>query len=398
MRGASPPAWALRRHWGLDPAVTFLNHGSFGACPLVVLEEQSRLRSEMEAEPVKFLVRELEGRLDAAREVLASFVGARADDLAFVPNATTGVNTILRWLPLQPGDELLTTDHAYNACLNALEAEASRRGARVVIAKIPFPLESPDQAFEAVMAEVTPRTRLVLLDHVTSPTGLVLPVERLVPAIQALGALVLVDGAHAPGMLPLALGQLGADFYTGNCHKWMCAPKGAAFLHVREDRQEAVRPLVVSHGANLKRSDRSRFRLEADWTGTCDPTPWLCVPAALHHLGKLLPGGWPEIQERNRSMALQGRALLCETLGIPVPAPESMIGSLASVPLPRGRMPLPPLFIDELQDALWSRAIEVPVMHWPAPPSRLLRISPHLYNDGGDLERLAEAMRELLRA
>ena len=397
MRGASPPAWALRRRWGLDPSLIFLNHGSFGACPLAVLDEQSRLRAEMEAEPVRFLVRELEERLDAARQALGAFVGAEPDDLAFVSNATSGVNAVLRWLPLHAGDELLTTDHAYNACRNALLAVAERSGAAVVTAKVPFPLSTPDAAAGAILAAVSPRTRLALIDHVTSPTGLVLPVERLVPELQRRGVLVFVDGAHAPGMLPLSIDALGADFYTGNCHKWMCAPKGAAFLHVRRDRQELVRPLVISHGASSPRSDRSRFRIEADWVGTTDPTPWLCVPAALQHVGSLLPGGWPEVMTRNRTLALEGRALLCEALGIASPAPDEMIGSLASVPLPPGEIePEGPLYIDALQDALWDRDIEVPVMPWPAWPGRLLRIAPQIYNDRADVERLAEALRDLL--
>jgi isopenicillin-N epimerase len=397
VKPGSPPAWALRRHWGLDPGVVFLNHGSFGACPLAVLEEQSKLRAEMEAEPIRFLVRELEDRLDVARAALGGFIGASPDDLAFVTNATSGVNAVLRWLPLDEGDELLTTDHAYNACKNALDVVAERARARVVVARVPFPLASPDEAAEAILAAATPRTRLALIDHVTSPTGLVFPVERLVPELQRKGALVLVDGAHAPGMLPLDLDALGADFYTGNCHKWLCAPKGAAFLHVRRDRQSIVRPLVISHGANSPRTDRTRFRIESDWVGTNDPTPWLCIPSALDVVGRLVPGGWPEVMSRNRALALDGRGLLCEALEIPSPAPAGMIGSLAAVPLPDGTGDLvPPLFVDPLQDALWERGIEVPSMPWPAWPKRLLRIAPHLYTDRSELERLAEDIRELV--
>ncbi len=398
--GSSGPAAApgnLRDAWILDPGVTFLNHGSFGACPRAVLEEQSRLRAELEREPVQFLFREIEPRLDAARERLAAFVGAHSEDLAFVTNATMGVNAVLRWLPLSAGDELLTTDHAYNACRNALDVVAERAGAVVRVARIPFPLRSADEAESAVLAAVTPRTRLVLIDHITSPTGLILPVERLVPALQERGALVLVDGAHAPGMVPLDVNALGADFYTGNCHKWTCAPKGAAFLHVRRDRQGMVRPTAISHGANSPRTDRSRFRIEADWTGTCDPTAWLCVPAALDHVGGMLPGGWPAIMEANRALAIAGRVMLCEALGIDAPAPDSMIGSLAAVPLPPSPRRLePPLFVDSIQDALWERRIEVPVNPWPAWPGRVLRISAHLHVRPDEIARLAAALPGLL--
>jgi isopenicillin-N epimerase len=390
-------SWAA--HWALDPAVTFLNHGSFGACPTAVLEAQQRLRRELEAEPVRFLARELDDRLDTARAALAAFLGADADDLAFVPNATTGVNAVVRSLPFAQGDELLATDHSYNACRNALEFVAGRTGARVVIATIPFPLDSPERVVEAVLDRVTPRTRLALIDHVTSPTGLILPVARLITELAARGVETVVDGAHAPGMLPLELRTLGAAYYSGNCHKWLCAPKGAGFLYVRRDRQAEVRPVTISHGANAGRPDRSRFRLEFDWTGTVDPTASLVVPEAIRFMGSLVPGGWPALMRRNRELALDARRVLIKTLGIEPPSPEDMIGSLASIPLPDGapaediawRRP------DPIQAALFARhGIEVPVMSWPAAPKRLLRISTQLYNEAGDYERLAQALGTLL--
>jgi len=384
--------------WSLDPAVIFLNHGSFGACPTAVLDAQHRLRMQMEAEPVRFLSRELDGRLDAARAELAAFAGADPDDLGFVPNATTGVNAVVRSLGFATGDELLATDHTYNACRNALEFVAGRAGARVVVAPIPFPLDSPDRVVEAILERVTPRTRLALVDHVTSPTGLVLPLARLVAELTALDVETLVDGAHAPGMVPLDLRALGATYYSGNCHKWLCAPKGAGFLYVRRDRQREIRPVTISHGANTKRPERTRFRLEFDWTGTDDPTPYLSVPEAIRYLGSLVPGGWPALMRRNRELALAARQRLCAALEVPPPSPEEMIGSLASVPLPDGasdavewRRP------DPLQAALFQRfGIEAPVVSWPAPPKRLIRVSAQLYNTEAHYERLAEALTKLL--
>ena len=305
MPAAAPSPFAI--HWDLDPDVVFLNHGSFGGCPRVVLDEQRRLQRELESEPVRFLHRELEDRLDPVRAELAAFVDCDADDLAFVRNATEGVNTVLRSLQFVAGDELLTIDHEYNASRNALQFAADRHGACVTTAKVPFPLRSPQQVVDAVLAAVTDRTRLLLIDHITSPTGLVLPIEPIVKALAARGIDTLVDGAHGPGMVPLSLRNLGAAYYTGNCHKWLCTPKGSALLFVRRDRQERIRPLAISHGANSARRDRSRFRLEFDFTGTFDPTPWLCIPTALRFLSGLLPGGMVALQQHNRGLALRAR-------------------------------------------------------------------------------------------
>jgi len=390
-----PTADDLRAHWTLDPAVVFLNHGSFGACPRAVLGEQDRLRARIEREPVQFFVHELGPLLDAARAEVAAFVGARPEDLVFVRNATAGVNAVLGSLRLAPGDELLTTDHVYNACHNALLHVCARAGARVVVAPLPFPIAGPDEAIAAVLAGASARTRLALIDHVTSPTGVVLPVAEIVAALAQRGVDTLVDGAHAPGMLPLDLDALGAAYYTGNFHKWVCAPKGAAMLHVRRDRQDGLQPAVISHGY---RSTRARPRLwEAfDWAGTDDPTPWLCVPTALRWLGQLLPGGWPELRARNRALLREGRDLLAAALDVRPPVPDEMLGNLAALPLPDGgpEAPSSALYADPLQLALFERhRIEVPVPPWPAPPRRLIRISAQVYNQRGDYEALARALR-----
>jgi len=388
----------IRAHWSLDPSVILLNHGSFGACPIPVLQYQAELRQRMERQPVQFFVRDLEGLLDEARVALGDFLGAPANDLAWVPNATTAVNAVLRSLNFEPGDELLTTDHEYNACRNVLDFVARRAGARVVVANLPFPIASRDQVMQAVMARVTERTRLALLDHVTSQTGLVLPIEALVRELRARGVETLVDAAHAPGMLPLDVAAIGAAWYTGNCHKWICAPKGAAFLYTRPDMQQRTRPAVISHGTNSTRTGRSRYLIEFDWTGTDDPTAFLSVPAAIRFMGELMPGGWAAVRETNHQLALRGRDVLCNTLGIDPPCPDDMIGSLASLPLPDGdgRASDSPLYADPLQDRLLQQfQIEVPVIPWPAPPKRLIRISGQVYNCDGDYESLGHALRAL---
>lgn len=384
--------------WVLDPQVIFLNHGSFGACPRAVLERQRDLRERLERGPVQFLLRELEGRLDEARGVLAQFLGADKASLVFTANATEGVNTVLRSLEFKPDDELLVTDQEYNACRNALNSAAGRAGAKVTVAPVPFPLKSPDEAVEAVISRVNSRTRIALVDHVTSQTGMVLPIARIVKELDARGVDTLVDGAHAPGMVPLNLREIGAAYYAGNCHKWLCAPKTAGFLHVRADRQKLIHPLSISHGANSPRTDRSRFELEFGWTGTIDPTSRLCVAESVRHVGSLLPGGWPEVMARNRALALAAREVLCRALKMEAPCPEECIGSLASVPLPDAKeKPEPPLYLDALQDRLRNGpGIEVPVIYWPAYPKRLLRISAQLYNSLPQYEKLAGAIRNLI--
>jgi isopenicillin-N epimerase len=408
----------LARHWPLDPAITFLNHGSFGATPRDVLEAQRRWRDRMEAQPIQFLARDLPGLLADTRARLGAFVGAHPDDLAFVTNATGAVNAVVRSLRFAPGDELLTDDHEYNATINVLRHVAERDGARVVVARIAFPSVSEDNVVDALLAAVTERTRLVLVSHVTSPTALVFPVERIVAALSERGVDTLVDGAHAPGMVPLDLDRLGAAWYTGNLHKWVCAPKGAAFLHARRDRQAGIRPSTISHGANAvlgapgNPGGSTRYRAEFDWQGTLDPTAWLAVTDALRFVGELVDGGWPEVMARNDELTLDARARLARVLGLDpatLPSP-SMLGSMVAVPLPSsGPLAMAgggssPLDTDPVQQILLDRfRIEVPIYPWPVPAAespdaamRLIRVSSALHNGGDDVERLAESLQSLL--
>ncbi len=384
--------------WPLAHGMTFLNHGSFGSCPKPVLAEQARLRQLLEEQPVDFMVRRLEGMLDQSKETLAQFIGADSESLAFVSNATSGVNTVLRSLNFDPEDELLTTDHAYNACSNALGYVAERAGARIRVAPIPLPLKDPLEICEHIEKCISSRTRLLLVDHITSPTALVFPIKEVVARMRERGILTLVDGAHAPGMIDLNLRDLEADFYTGNCHKWLCAPKGAGFLHVHPEHRPIIRPLAISHGANATRQDRSRFTMEFDWTGTADPTAWLCVGTAIKWMAGQMPGGWKAIMQRNHTLVTQASEQLQSRLGYRCLAPDSMLGAMASVQIPDTNMPIPestPLYSDSLQDKLWSEhQIEVPIVPWPHHPRRLLRISAQLYNQSSDYQKLIEVLEQ----
>jgi isopenicillin-N epimerase len=394
---ASSLAALARDSFSLATDVTFLNHGSYGACPTPVLARQAELRARMERQPVDFFQRALEPLLDESRAALADFLGAPASDLAFVPNATAGVNAVVRSLDLQPGDEVVTTDHEYNACKNALAYAAERARAELKIAKLPLPVAGPEQIVAAVLSAVTARTKLVLIDHVTSPTALVLPVARLVRELAERGIDTLVDGAHAPGMIELNIESLGAAYYTGNCHKWLCAPKGAGFLYVRPDRQARVRPTSVSHGANSPRRDRSRFLIEFDWTGTTDFTPYICVADAIRFGAGLLPGGWPALRARNHALACHARRRLLAALEAPEPCPESMLGTMASVPIDgpwttdgvqQG--------IDPLNEKLRAEyGVEIPVFPWPTVGRRMIRLSAAAYNQPSDYDKLIAALAAL---
>jgi len=380
---------AIRDLWALDSDVTFLNHGSFGACPRPVLEAQSELRYRLEAEPVRFMTRELGPLLAEARAGLAEFLGATAENLVFVPNATAGVNTILRSLRFSPGDELLTTNHAYRACLNALQFVAERSGARVRIVHVDTAPTSGAAVVEAVLGAVTRRTRLAMLDHVTSPTALVFPIEALVGELESRGIMVLVDAAHSPGMLPMALEAIGASFTTGNLHKWVCAPKGAGFLHVRSDRQPMIRPLAVSHRlASGPVGNNSTFQLDFDWVGTIDPTPYLCVPSALAFMAALHSQGWVGVMRSNREAAQAAADLLDRV--VPQPAPPTAACAMVSLGLPGRAEDAAPL-----QDRLFfEHRIEVPIIPFAA--SRILRVSMQRYVSMDDVARLAEALPALL--
>ncbi len=396
MVDSKPHASYFQRYWLLDRHIDFLNHASFGACPRPVLEVQAKLRSQLENEPLRFFGREWEPLLDSSRNKLASFVGTQAQDLVFVPNATTGVNAVLRSLRFAPDDELLTTNHEYNACRNALDFIASCVNAKVVVADIPFPIESPEQIIKAVIEKVSPKTRLALLDHITSQTGLIFPIQQLIKELQARGVDVLVDGAHAPGMLPLNLSEIGATYYTGNCHKWLCAPKGAAFLYVKRSKQPQIRPLTISHGANSKLTHKSRYQLEFDWMGTDDPTAYMCVGEAIQFMGSLLPGGWNELMQRNHDLVMHGRQVICKLLDIAAPCPESMIGSMATLTVPKI---LEKYTYTLLHDELFDKyGIEVQVVPWQGESKLLVRISAQIYNSIEQYNSLGKALQEIVKS
>jgi len=364
----------MREHFLLDPDVAYLNHGSYGACPRPVFERYQAWQRELEREPVDFISNRLAGLLADARTALADYVGAQPDDLTFVQNATTGVNMAARALRLRPGDEVLATDLEYGACDATWEHECARAGARYVRAEIPLPLED---VTAALFARRTERTRAVYVSHITSETGLLLPVEAIVARARAEGLVAIVDGAHAPGHVDLDLSTLDADFYAGNCHKWLCAPKGSGFLHVRDEWQERVDGPIVSWGYR----EPATFISRTERQGTRDAAAYLAVSDAIAFVRE------HDVRDRCVALARTARAQLCELLGTKPLAPDASIRQLASVQLRRPEPELSKRLFDDYR-------IEVPTMG----PRRhdLLRISIALYTEREDVERLLDALPQLV--
>ena len=388
----------LARHWILDSETCFLNHGSFGATPVSVLEEQSRLRNLIESDPVRFFERDYIPLMKGAVGKLSEFINADPEGLVFVKNTTEGVNTVLRSLNLKPGDEIIVTNHSYQACWNAVDFVTERSDAKTVVVDIPFRVKNEGEVVDLIMDKITGKTVLAMIDTVTSATGLRMPFEKLVRDIQGVGVDVLLDAAHGPGIVPLDLIAMDAAYCTGNCHKWICTPKGSAFLHIREDRKSLVRPLSISHGYSFEGTDQEKFEYEFGWPGTQDPTAWLCIPHAIEFLGSLLDGGWQEIMDHNRALAIQGRRILCRALGTSPPVPDSMVSSIAAVEMP-GEGDVGPMSLegDPYHNFLLDEfGIQVPVFPWRHHNKRYIRISAQLYNHVEEYEFLADCLRRSL--
>jgi len=386
----------LSKYWNLNPDTIFLNHGSFGACPTSVLEHQYKLRTELESDPIHFFDITSKKLWAEAIETLADFINADKAGMTFVPNATSGVNTILRALSLKPGDEILVPDHTYQACWNTVDFITKRSGAKTVVVPLSLPIENPEQVTKTILNHTTKKTKLALIDTVTSPTGIRLPFEQIVYELQSKGIDVLLDAAHGPGIVSLDLKKLKPAYATGNAHKWLCTPKGSAFLYIREDKRSEINPLSISHGFSVEGNTNEKIRLEFDWTGTQDITPWLCIPKSIEHINSLVEGGWAEIMEHNTNLAIEARNIILEVLETPKLCPDSMIVGLSAVVLPgEGVATKTVLEPDPLHTLLYEKyKIQVPVFSWPHHNRRYLRTASYLYNSLEEYEYLAEVLKK----
>lgn len=374
-------------HWRFKTPF-FLNHGSFGATPVAVLDYKARLDAEIDADRdhmFRFMIPE---KHEEARRAVAAFVNAPESDVVLLDNVTEALGCVLHSLSFEPGDEIVITNHGYPPFNGFFREIARRRGIKFVVARIPFPIDNERQAIDPVLAAVTSRTKLAIIDHVTSPTALVLPIADIVKALAAKGIDTFVDGAHGIGFMELDMAALGAAYYTSNCHKWLCAPISSAFLYVRPDRQEDIIPAISQYVAA-----EHPFATRFNWQGTKSLSARLCIPQTMRYMAELHPGGWPGIYRRNRALALAAREFLCEKFGAPLTCPESMVGCMSSVPL--GPFDFPAGEQHSFHKRMYDRfgyAINAPGFEG----AYYLRPSPHLYNSLADYERMAEDLQALL--
>lgn len=387
--------------WGLDPTTIFLNHGSFGACPLPILAKQAQIREQLESNPLRYLLDVAPGELDRSKGILADLVNGPPEDIVFVQSATAGVNAVLRSLDFEPGDEILFLNHSYNACINVVKHVCKKTGAVPVVAKIPWPIKDSEEAIAAIAKQIGARTKLAMLDHVTSRTGLLLPIQEMIGVCKAKGVDVLVDGAHAPGQVEVDLRTLGATYYTANCHKWLCGPKASAILYVDPSKQDQIEPSIISHGSQPDPATGSYgdFQKRFEWQGTSDPSAAICAGDAVAFLNGLMQGGLSALMRRNHAMAVGLRSHLCDAWSITPPCPDDMIGAMAGLAICRSHYPTDTspearVFAEFEQSIRSEHKIECQPLAIGDPPVFHIRLSCHAYNHGSEILTLIDALAD----
>ena len=386
----------LAQQFLLDPDVVFLNHGSFGACPRPVFEDYQRWQLKLERQPVEFLSsqRELGNNLRTVREAMAAEFGTSTENIAAVTNATSGLNIVAQSIPLNEGDEILTTDHEYSALEKTWKFVCRRTGAKIVEVEVPLPLTSAKQFYDAIVAGMTDRTKVLFLSHITSPTALLFPIEGVIVEARKRGIISVIDGAHTPGHIPLNLDAIGADFYSGNCHKWLMSPKGSAFVHARPEMQAMLDPLVISHGWTVDNKEpgvrgpfgNSPFVDEVEMQGTRDPSAWLAVPAAINFRRQ---NDWWSVAADCRRLAQETAGRLRALTGLePLSSPEFSAPQMVSMPIPE----CDPVAVHDLLVSRYK--IEIPVLAWRG--HHIVRLSCQGYNRRDQMDLLIDALTDLL--
>ena len=394
-----PPPGPLFDKWLLRPDIVHLDHGFAGGCPRNVFEKQQGIRYQVEASPPDFFTHRYYKDLIAAKKSLSRFINAHDEELALVPGTTHGMNLILKSLNFRPGDEILITTHSYASAVSLATYVADRDNAKVVTANVPFPLSSCTDVIQAILAAVTEKTRVALIDHIPSRTAVVFPIKEIVSDLTARGIDTLVDGAHAPGQVPLDMVEINAAYYVGSCHKWMCGPRGVGFMHIRGDRLERMKPLIIpgtTSSRDVDAGSQAPLDYRLGWVGTFDPSAYLIIPEVVRFLESLVDGGSKALMKKNHDLAVQARQLVSDRLHIPSACPDDMIGAMVCIPLPASALSGNPTTMP-LHTLLGERYhIEVPAYYWPSYPRRILRFSCQAHNSIEQYEYLAEKLKVLL--
>ncbi|EXM19877.1 hypothetical protein V3481_003384 [Fusarium oxysporum f. sp. vasinfectum] len=384
--------------WQIQKDIIYLDNGAFGSCPKSVVEKQKNIRQHIEENPHEFFERSYVSGLEASRRSLAGFLHVDYRDIFLLPGATHAMNVVIQSLRFDPDDEILTTNVAYSSVRMVLDHVVKRDGAHVVVVDVPLLVTGPEDVTQRILAGVTSRTRFAVIDHIPSRTGVVLPAKQIAKELESRGIDTLIDGAHAPGMIHLDLEDINAAYYVANCHKWMCAPRGIGFLHVRRDRAQNIKPLVIARSPYVVgKSKHSVLEHNFGWMGTYCPSAMLSLPSAIDHLNTVMPGGYSDLTSRNHDLAVLARRIVCKAIGVDIPCPDSMIAAMATIPLPDSPGPEQEGMLP-IQQVLWKEhGIVIPVYSWPSYPKRVVRLSVQAYNTLNQYLKLADCLRIVLR-
>lgn len=392
-----PEPAPLFSHWKLNPALVHLNHGSFGGTPRYILDKQRALVDRLESEPVDFSVRQWYPIYYENKKALADFVGTSEHNIYLVPNTTIGINHVIH-NQKESGQHWLTTNHAYGACIHAFHKIGEAKGNEILKVQIPYPLTSENEILEQIENGISPKTSLALIDYITSATGIVFPIKKIIQLLHSKGIKVIVDAAHAPGMVDFNLDDLNADFFVANCHKWICSPKGSAFVYVHPRHQEHYKPVFYSFFNDWELDRAAHWSNQFIWEGTKDYSAYLCIKDALEYMPTLFDGSWDDIRNHNRALALQGAKLIADKLEVDLPVPASMLGSIVNIPLwDDNTMPTRSFnYYTAVKNSLYDTYhIEVPCVLFPQAPKQYVRVSAQLYNSLEQYAYLADSLLEI---
>ncbi len=391
-----PKPSSFSQYWNLRKDIVFLNHGSFGANPKFITEKQKEYIDLLESEPVDFSVRQWYPLYYDNKKALAEFAGTSEHNIYLVPNTTIGINHILHNMN-DSEKQWLTTNHGYGACLHAFNKIGERKGNEITKVNIPFPLHDESQILEAIQHGIGPRTSIAMIDYISSATGIVFPIKKIIDLLHSKDIRVIVDASHAPGMVDFVLDELGADYFVANCHKWICSPKGSAFVYVHPKHQKEYKPVFYSFYNDWDIDREAHWSNQFIWEGTKDYSAYLCIKDALEYLPSLVSGGWDEIKQRNKSLALEGATLLAEKLEVELPVPKSMLGNIVTIPLWDDKIPSINFnYYTEVKNILYDQyKIEVPCFFFPQAPKQYFRISAQLYNSIEQYAYLADSLLKI---